>query len=769
MTAHTKLNPLLAQLIRSLGDSIAFFGSEGRLAIITYHRILERPDPLLESEPDIEKFTWEMETLAACFNVLPLHDAITLLRENRIPPRAVCITFDDGYRSCHDLALPVLTRLGLPATVFVTTDFLDNGNMWNDRILEAVRLLPMGQLDLREVGLGCWQLSDIEDRKKIVAELDSNCKYLSAPGRLKIIEKLEILAGQAKAANQMLSRDMVAALARQGIEIGGHTITHPILTKLSDESARYEIEENKRMLEEIIGKPLRLFAYPNGKVGMDFDQRHVKMVEAAGYFAAFTTAFGAANKNNDFFQFPRSRPWDVTPFWFSVRLLSWLAHLRIHSATAPVINEDTIPDNPNLKKNVLLIAFHFPPQAGSSGIQRTLSFSKHLGEQDWTPSVLSASALAYEQKNSSQLAQLSKSVEVKRAWALDAKRHLGLFGRYPEAIALPDRWVSWWFSAVCLGLSMMRKNKAQVIWTTYPIATAHLIGLSLKKLSGRPWVADFRDPMTQDDYPKRKWQKAAFLWIEQHTVRGCDAAVFTTHSACDTYMRRYPEIAREKFHVIENGYDEDGFNRVMSDATDTPPFRAPGTQPIVLLHSGLLYTEGRDPSAFFSAIATLKQLGKLDAGRLKIVLRAPGDEDYFKGLISQKQIGDIVSIEFAIPYREALSEMSQADGLLVFQGTPFNTQIPAKIYEYFRVRKPIFGLLDPNGETAKVLRNGGFNNIADMTSAEKITEALSLFIEQLASGQAHIASEQLVMASSRKYRAQQLAQVFNQLTLNTKI
>jgi peptidoglycan/xylan/chitin deacetylase (PgdA/CDA1 family)/glycosyltransferase involved in cell wall biosynthesis len=764
MTAHTKLNPLLAQLIRSLGDSISSFGPEGRLAIITYHRILERPDPLLESEPDIEKFTWQMETLASCFNVLPLHDAITLLRENRIPPRAVCITFDDGYRSCHDLALPVLTRLSLPATVFVSTDFLDNGNMWNDRILEAVRLLPLGQLDLHELGLGSWPLSCIEDRKKIVAELDRNCKYLSAQGRLKIIEKLEMLTGQIKAPQQMLSRDMVLALARQNIEIGGHTITHPILAKLSDESARYEIVENKRTLEEIIGKPLRLFAYPNGKAGMDFDQRHVKMVEDAGYFAAFTTAFGAASKHHDFFQFPRSRPWDATPFWFSVRLLSWLANLRIHNAP-PQMSDDTIQDRQNLKKNVLLIAFHFPPQAGSSGIQRTLSFSKHLGEQDWAPSVLSASPSAYEQKNSSQLAQLSKNVEVKRAWALDAKRHLGLFGRYPEVIALPDRWVSWWFSAVCLGLSMLRKNKAQVIWTTYPIATAHLIGLSLKKLSGRPWVADFRDPMTQDDYPKRKWQKAAFLWIERHTIQGCDAAVFTTHSARDTYVRRYPQIAGEKFHVIENGYDEDGFNDIRPDAT---PLQDAGAQPIVLLHSGLLYTEGRDPSAFFSAIATLKQLGKLDAGRLKIVLRAPGDEDYFKGLISQKQIGDIVHIEFALPYREALSEMSQADGLLVFQGTPFNTQIPAKIYEYFRTRKPIFGLIDPSGETARVLRNGGFENIADMTSAEKIADALSLFLEQLANGQAHIAPEQLVMASSRKYRAQQLAQLFNQLSHKTK-
>lgn len=759
MTAHKKLTGLTSQLIRSIGDSIALLGHERRISIITYHRILEHHDPLLESEPDIETFTWQMETLAACFNVLPLYDAITAIRENRIPPRAVCISFDDGYRSCHDLALPILTRLGLPATVFVTTGFLDDGNMWNDRIIEAVRRFPEGALDLQTIGMGTWELSGIEIRKKIVTKIDENCKYLPPEGRLKIIEELEKLAGQAPASNQMLTREMVVNLAKQGVEIGGHTITHPILTKLDDDAARHEIIENKRILEKIIGKPLRLFAYPNGKIGMDFDQRHVKMVEAAGYCAAFSTAFGAASKKSELFQIPRSRPWDATPFWFSMRLLSWLANLVTQKI--PIENYSVAENTHRYIKNTLLVAFHFPPQAGSSGIQRTLSFSKNLHEQNWEPSVLSANPIAYERKNTSQLSQLPEHVQVKRAWALDTKRHLGLFGRYPELIALPDRWVSWWLSAVPLGLLMIYKNNTQVIWTTYPIATAHLIGLALHRITGRAWVADFRDPMTQEDYPKRKWQRTVFRWIEKQTIQRCDAAVFTTHSARDTHVQRYPNVTQKKFHVIENGYDEDGFIN-QQDINDDVKISKNDT--ITLLHSGVLYAEGRDPSAFFAAIVKMKWAGTINATKLRIILRASGDDDYYKSLIMQQQIDDIVLIEPPISYQEALSEMLAADGLLVFQGTPFNTQIPAKIYEYFRARKPIFGLLDPTGETAKVLNIAGFYNIVDMMSTEAIASALDIFIKQIKVGQAFIAPEELIVASSRKYRAQQLAKVFNQIT-----
>lgn len=327
MRVHKKSAGAMSRLFRTAGDLIASSEKgKGRLCIVTYHRILESRDPLLESEPDIETFRWQMKLLADYFNVLPLHDAIQTLRQQRMPPRAVCITFDDGYRSTHDLALPILKEFDLPATVFTTTAYMSEGNMWNDRIIEAVRRLPSGPLDLQEIGLGMHSLDGVSNRKEIVEKLNEDTKYLPPQARLDVIDTLERLAGSAAASGLMLSREMIATLSRDGIEIGGHTVTHPILTKLDDEMARREIVENKQVLEAITGKPLRLFAYPNGKVGVDFDERHVRMVREAGYNAAFTTAVGSATQLNDVYQIPRSRPWDATPFLFGLRLLRWLAN-----------------------------------------------------------------------------------------------------------------------------------------------------------------------------------------------------------------------------------------------------------------------------------------------------------------------------------------------------------------------------------------------------------------------------------------------------------
>jgi peptidoglycan/xylan/chitin deacetylase (PgdA/CDA1 family) len=308
-----------------LGDVVSLVRKQPGVCILVYHRILEVNDPLLDTEPDIAAFTWQMETLARCFNVLSLPDATMAIRAGRVPPRAVCISFDDGYRSTHDLALPILNRLGLPATVFVTSGYLDGGNMWNDRIVEAVRGLPEGFLDLQCVNIGVYQLSGIVDRKNVVNSINDDCKYLLPQRRFDVIEELERRAGQMSRCDLMLTRDMVKNLAGHGIEIGGHTVTHPILTKLDDNAACDEIIKNKQVLESIIDGPLRLFAYPNGKVGMDFDERHVQMVQAAGYIAAFTTATGAATIKDEIFQLPRSRPWDMTPLRFSMRILLWLA------------------------------------------------------------------------------------------------------------------------------------------------------------------------------------------------------------------------------------------------------------------------------------------------------------------------------------------------------------------------------------------------------------------------------------------------------------
>jgi peptidoglycan/xylan/chitin deacetylase (PgdA/CDA1 family) len=313
-------------MVRRIGDGIAPRAKgEGRLCIVNYHRVLAAPDPLLDSEPTVDTFRWQMDLLAECFNVMPLDEAISCLVHERMPPRAVAITFDDGYRSIHELALPILRERKLPATVFVTSGHMaDDSSMWNDIILEAVRRLPGGTLDLGDIGLKVYAMNDVEQRKASAARLTEDCKYLAPEGRQVMLDRLQEQVAADLRQHLMLTPEMIRDLARNDIEIGGHTVTHPILARLDDETAFREIADNKRDLEQVTGRPVRLFAYPNGKQGVDFDERHVEMVRAAGYRAAFTTLPGAATRHHHPFQLPRSRPWDRHPLMFAIRLLRWL-------------------------------------------------------------------------------------------------------------------------------------------------------------------------------------------------------------------------------------------------------------------------------------------------------------------------------------------------------------------------------------------------------------------------------------------------------------
>lgn len=325
MTVYAPSTSLASRLVRFIGDRIgAGRAAQGRVVILNYHRILESPDPLLASEPDAASFRWQMQVLADCFTVLPLHEALAALDSGQVPPRAVCITFDDGYRSTHDVALPILREFGFPATVFVTTGFIDTGSMWNDRILEVLRTTTAHHLDLEDVGLGSYPLGTLDQRRNAVQVLTEKAKYLAPAMRQDLVNRLDLLGSRAYR-EPMLTRDMIRTLASQGIEIGAHTVSHPILTSVPDADALQELAESKRELEAITGRPVRYFAYPNGKRGMDFDERHIAMARKTGFEAAFTTALGAAGKADDRHALPRSRPWDITRPFYVFRMLRWLA------------------------------------------------------------------------------------------------------------------------------------------------------------------------------------------------------------------------------------------------------------------------------------------------------------------------------------------------------------------------------------------------------------------------------------------------------------
>ena len=411
-------------------------------------------------------------------------------------------------------------------------------------------------------------------------------------------------------------------------------------------------------------------------------------------------------------------------------------------------------------KRVLMIAFHFPPFSGSSGVQRALSFARYLPRFGWEPLVLTAHPRAYERSSADLLADVPPGTIVERAFALDSARHLALLGRYPAFAARPDRWVTWWLGAVPKALRMITKYQPDALWSTYPLATAHMVGHSVRRLSGLPWVADFRDPMAQDGYPSdpKTWQ--SFKRIEQQVIEDAHFSVFVTEGAARMYRERYPGATHASVRVIENGYDEESFVGLDHASEDASPL-VPGA--ITLLHSGVVYPSERDPTQLFRALRLLLDTGRLSSGELRLRLRAPGHEDYLAGLIARYDVREIVELARPLPHRSALQEMRRADGLLVLQAANCNDQIPAKIYEYLRCRRPILALTDPRGDTAGFLRKAGISDIAHLDSAEEIASRMERFLEQLKLGAAARPDEALVRAASRQERTRALAELLEQL------
>jgi glycosyltransferase involved in cell wall biosynthesis len=407
-------------------------------------------------------------------------------------------------------------------------------------------------------------------------------------------------------------------------------------------------------------------------------------------------------------------------------------------------------------KRVLMIAFHFPPLRGSSGIQRTLKFAQYLLGFGWNPVVLSAHPRAFANAGDDQLRDIPAEVPVYRAFALDTSRHLSIGGRYPGALALPDRWVSWAVGAVPAGWRLVRRYRPDVIWSTYPIATAHLIGLLLHRLTGIAWVADMRDPMTDDAHPTNPLTRRIYNWIERHTLARCSVAVCTTPGAIRTYRARYPALPAERFALIENGYDEENFAQAGAA-------RPPQEGPFVLVHSGVIYPSERDPVPLFRALAALAAQGTLAPDNFKLVLRATGHDAYLSELVRQHGIEALVELAPHVSYREALSEMMSAGGLLILQAANCNHQVPAKLYEYLRAGRPILALTDPAGDTAGALRQAGIDSIAPLDSSEAIMQAIARFVPLARGGQAPLASAETVAASSRRARTAQLARLLDQV------
>lgn len=295
-------------------------GNSKRLTVLIFHRVLPEVDPLSPDEMHASRFDALVGTLVHFFNVLPMDEALSRLRAGTLPTRSVAITFDDGYADNYTIACPILIKHGVKATFFVASGFLDGGIMWNDVAREALRSFRGDRLDLSWLDLGVCSVATEAERHRLTETLLPKLKYLAPEGRRTALTRLIGDTGARIPDDLMLTTAQLQGLQAAGMEIGGHTMDHPILAVLSEAEARQQMADNRTHLTRLLGRAPRYFAYPNGRPEQDYLAVHARIARELGYEAAFTTSYGSAGPESGSFELPRFTPWDKDALRFSLRL-----------------------------------------------------------------------------------------------------------------------------------------------------------------------------------------------------------------------------------------------------------------------------------------------------------------------------------------------------------------------------------------------------------------------------------------------------------------
>lgn len=353
-------------------------------------------------------------------------------------------------------------------------------------------------------------------------------------------------------------------------------------------------------------------------------------------------------------------------------------------------------------KNVLIVAFHYPPIGSSSGVLRTLKFSKYLPENGWIPHVLTVKEYLYPVKDYGLINDIPAQAVVHRTVALDAMRHLGINGRYPGLLAIPDRFISWFPFGTIRGLRIIKAIEISAIFSTSPHPTAHLIAGALNTLTGVPWVADFRDPWVEeppDRMATRSLRNRIDSVLEKRVIRHADRVTVTTPNLRDDFRVRYPWVSPDKICTIYNGFDEEDFRGLEKGGIANKRFE--------IVHAGLVSREYRDPGPLLQAASRLVGVGTIQSEDLQITFLGGGA--YVRSKHFAEQVRDLglektVEVIERVGYQAALERLQRAAVLLLLQASEdTKSLIPAKAFEYLRIGRPILAITF-DGATSDLLR-----------------------------------------------------------------
>jgi len=436
-------------------------------------------------------------------------------------------------------------------------------------------------------------------------------------------------------------------------------------------------------------------------------------------------------------------------------------------------------------KTVLIICYHFPPDA-AIGAVRPAKFAKYLPEFGWNPVVYTIDEKYYETCDYDRLEPGLEGIQVYRGALFPSPLKLysslkslkksdghdsppittadvfnsdghGSVGSakflLSSLLRLPDDKQGWILNIATKGFAIARKHRVDAFLTSGPPMSTHIGGAIVRMLTGIKWIADFRDPWVSAPWetirPNVPLTDTMNKKLEHWVVRNADMVISTTDTTTAYFKSILDEQSAGKCLTISNGFDDDDFKFL----GHSYPCGSPKTK---IIYTGSLYAN-RNPENFFAALRKLAR--ERPALEDQVEIELIGDCRSFRGvsvpgLVEQYGLQKMIRILDTMPYQDCLERMVNSSALLLFaQGQP--AQIPGKLFDYLRVNKPIFAVAE-NGETRRILEPFANTFVANPQIVDDISEKFVNMLETIERGGRSLGADDKVMRYSRRELTREL-------------
>ena len=443
-------------------------------------------------------------------------------------------------------------------------------------------------------------------------------------------------------------------------------------------------------------------------------------------------------------------------------------------------------------KKVLILASVFPPMGGS-GVLRIVKLIKYLPRYGYDPIVLTTKSNTYYLNDTSFDVALPDE-NIKRAWEVNflsvynlimkleplAKNLIQKILRkgYPDNIRdtgplrtrnygfyklanflfVPDFRITWLPFAVIAGLRIFKKKGFEVILSTSPDNTTHLVGLILNKLTGIPWIADFQDPWVENPFIKSpsRYHEKLERFLERKVIENSHAVVSVSKFRTRDFIRRYPYLGSGKFYTVAVGYDPDDFGEI--------EYREEGK--LSILHAGSFYVD-KGPESFLRVVKELVDSRPDIRNRIEVNFIGPSNK-ISERLREKYNLGEVLKVTPYIQHKKVVDIMMKSDLLLLIPG-PGEGTVPAKLFEYLAARKPVLLLSQNNSEVIEILTKVGLGTIANYNDGSEIKDKIGILVDEyLQKGRIEVkANESEIGKFSGQKLMEEFAEILNEVRVGS--